>query len=251
LKSEREISYAQSKSASEGKSPMPIQSDKATRPFSLNLKAALLGLVGAALLCSCAAETVQGEGPLKREERTLNAFQAVDVSQSFIVEIETGKPQSIAVEADENLLPLIDTQVVDNTLKIANKPGKTLSSNNPIKVFLSLPSLQNVDAKGASRLVITGIQGDQLKLNLEGGHQVRMVGGVLQNLQIKASGAAQLESLMLKAQNVDIQLSGAASARIRAEKKLKVSAAGACKLEYKGTPEITQNLTGMSVLRKL
>lgn len=230
---------------------MSKQSDKVTRPFSFNLKVALLGLLGAALLSSCASDTVQGEGPLKREERTLAAFQALDVSQSFIVEIETGKPQRIAVEADENLVPLIDTQVVDNTLKIANKPGKVLSSNNPIKIFLSLPSLQGVHAKGASRLVITGLQGDQLKLNLEGGHQVRMVGGVLNDLHIRASGAAQLESLMLKAQNVDIQLSGAASARIRAEKKLKVTAAGACKLEYKGTPEITQNLTGMSVLRKL
>lgn len=230
---------------------MPKSSRHSSQIVSFCLKGALTGLLGLSLLGACASETSQGEGPLKQEERTLGAFEALRVNQSYIVEIEWGKPQKLVVEADESLLPLIETKLENKTLIIQNKTGKVLSSNNPIKIALSVPLLQQVHAKGASRLVFTGLTGDKLALDLEGGHQVRMVGGVLQNLQIKANGGAQLESLMLQAQNVDIQLNGGASARLRAEKKLKVKAAGACKVEYKGTPEITQNLTGMSVLRKL
>jgi hypothetical protein len=220
------------------------------RSFSVLTRLLASGMVGLSLL-GCPAEKIQGEGAQKLEERNLSAFESVEVNQSYDVRIEVGKPQKVTVEADESLLPLIQTEVTNNTLKIANKEGKLFASQMPLKVTVSLPRLQKLRAKGASLLTLIGVSGPSLAVELDGGHQLRITGGVLEQLKIDASGASQIETLMLQSQDVDINMSGAASARIRAEKKLKVSASGASKLEYNGNPQITQNINRMSVLRKL
>ena len=75
---------------------------------------------------------VHGSGNVATDKRDLSGFRAVDVGGVFQVEITAQKDFAIEVEADDNLLPLIKTEVVDGVLKIETK--QRIKSSNPIRV---------------------------------------------------------------------------------------------------------------------
>ena len=62
---------------------------------------------------------VKGNGNIQLENRTINqSFNAIKASQGLEVYITQGNEESIVIEADENLLELIKTEVKDNELRI-------------------------------------------------------------------------------------------------------------------------------------
>ena len=60
---------------------------------------------------------VSGSGRVATDKRDVKGFSSVDVSGIFQVEIVSGKDFSVEVQADDNILPLIQTNVDGDTLK--------------------------------------------------------------------------------------------------------------------------------------
>src|SRR5262245_4331730 len=63
----------------------------------------------------------KGSGKIATEQRDLKGFKGVDVGGAFLVEITAQKDYSVEVEADDNLLPLIKTEVDDGVLEIESE----------------------------------------------------------------------------------------------------------------------------------
>src|ERR1700761_5786598 len=57
----------------------------------------------------------------KVEDRHLSGFHAVEVGGPYDVKITQGNTESVRVEAPEDIMPHITTEVVDGVLKIYNK----------------------------------------------------------------------------------------------------------------------------------
>jgi hypothetical protein len=66
------------------------------------------------LLASCSVLGERGNGNVIKQERKVSAFNAIEVSGAFDVYLSLGSAQSVIVEADENLMPLIRTAVSGN-----------------------------------------------------------------------------------------------------------------------------------------
>src|SRR5665647_3381368 len=66
-------------------------------------------------------ETVKGNGQVKKENREVSAFTSLAVGGAMDVQIAYGNSNSISVEADENLLPYIETSVENGKLTINSK----------------------------------------------------------------------------------------------------------------------------------
>src|SRR5438874_537424 len=86
------------------------------RTMTIALLAALFGVgcVG----CGMDVTTVQGSGTRASETRQVDPFSAVDSVGAEDVTITIGAQQSITVEADDNILPLIETKVSNGRLRI-------------------------------------------------------------------------------------------------------------------------------------
>src|SRR5688500_11474559 len=72
----------------------------------------------------------KGSGSVRTERREVSGFKAVDVSGALEVEITTQKDFGVEVEADDNLLSLIRTEVDGETLVI--KTEKSFKTGNPL-----------------------------------------------------------------------------------------------------------------------
>ena len=60
-----------------------------------------------------------GSGTMKVEKRTVPSFTAVDISGAYNVEIAVQKEPGLEIEGDDNLLPLVTTEVRNGVLEIA------------------------------------------------------------------------------------------------------------------------------------
>ena len=91
---------------------------------------------------------VQGSGTAKTETRNVSGFKKVDAGGAINVEIAVQKDFSVTVEADDNLLTNIKTEVSGNTLKIYSEDR--ISPKTKIKVVISMPAIEALDVSGAS-----------------------------------------------------------------------------------------------------
>lgn len=190
---------------------------------------------------------VKGSGNLQTEKRALADFTAIEVGGAFEVEVVAQKEFSVEIEADDNLLPLIETEVRGGTLEISTK--QRISSKQRLRVRISAPNIESVQVSGASKLSLANLKNDSLKVDLSGASKVR-VDGETRNLEIEMSGASKVDAENLKAENVTVDASGASSAAVSVSGDLKADLSGASNVTYTGNPRNLQKSTsGASSVR--
>jgi len=191
---------------------------------------------------------VQGSGTSKSETRNGSGFTKVDAGGAVNVEITTQKDFSVTVEADDNLLANIKTEVSGDTLKIYSEDR--ISPKTRINVKISMPAIEGLDLSGASSGNVAGVNANSLELKASGASKIK-IDGAAKQLNADASGASTIDAESLKAENADVEASGASKAVVSATSDLKVNASGASKITYVGEPKnIKQNSSGASSVTK-
>ena len=187
---------------------------------------------------------VQGSGTAKSETRNVSGFTKIDAGGAINVEVAVQKDFSVVVEADDNLLTNIKTEVSGDTLKIYSEDR--ISPKTRINVLISMPAIEGLDVTGASTGNVTGVNADLLELKASGASKIR-IDGTAKQLNADASGASTVDAESLTVENADVEASGASKAIIAATNDLKVNASGASKISYVGEPKnIKQNSSGAS-----
>ena len=182
----------------------------------------------------------KGSGNIKTENREVSGFKKLDVSGAFEVEIVAQKDFSLEVEADDNLLPLIKTEVSGETLVI--KTEKSIKSGNPLKIRISAPDINDIDLSGASKVNLTNLNNDALKLDSSGASKIKL-DGTTKNFDVEMSGASRLDAENLKAENVSVDSSGASQLNVFASNELKADLSGATHVTYSGNPKNVEKKT--------
>lgn len=188
----------------------------------------------------------------------------------IIVYVTQGDYKPLNLEADSNIVRLIETAVIDDTLVVSIK-DTFIQSAKPIKVFVTVPKILYAKLSGAGGIVgqnkftytepltyeITGAGGIEADISTPklsallkgaGGMKLR---GTADDVALTISGAGAFAGDSLAAQNAVVNISGAGSAYVSAERKLDVTISGTGSVFYRGNPAITKNITGIGVIIKL
>ncbi len=191
---------------------------------------------------------VQGSGNAKTETRKADGFKSVDASGAVNVEIVVQKGFSVSVEADDNLLENIKTEVNGDTLKIYSEDS--ISPKTRVNVKISMPEIIGLELSGASNANVSGVNSDLIELKASGASKVKIDGQVIK-LRADASGASKIDAEGLKVEDANVDASGASSATIMATEEVDLDASGASKITYVGEPKrIKQNASGASSITK-
>lgn len=192
--------------------------------------------------------TTTGSGVMKTEQRSVPAFTSVDISGAYDVQIVAQKEQSLEIEGDDNLLPLIKTEVKGNVLTIGNEQG--LSTRGKLRVRLSVPKLDGITTSGASDIIISNVKSDAFKIDTSGAGSLQ-ISGETKTLEAKLSGAGDINAKDLRAEKVNITSSGAANAEVYASEELQASVSGAGNINYYGDPKVvSKDISGVGSLTK-
>ena len=103
------------------------------------------------LLALTACSVTNGDGIAGSEMRELEDFDAIANASNVPVVVEVGPAQSVRISCDQNLLPLIETQVEGGMLEVSIPFDTTVVPTLPCQLDVTVPSLvevQNSDIGG-------------------------------------------------------------------------------------------------------
>lgn len=134
------------------------------------------------------------------------------------IQIEVGKPFSVSITIDDNLLDLLAVaeNSKDNLLTISlkgNNNNKLYIEDTKIKVFITMPYLIDVRNNGNSCLIVTNINSKNFKVeNPVNGSTT--LSGIVDNLDIVDKGNGNLNAVNLLAKKANIICRGNGNVRV-------------------------------------
>jgi putative autotransporter adhesin-like protein len=198
--------------------------------------------------CRYIGRGVQGSGNRKIEKRELASFKSIEAAGAFEVNIVCQRSQSFEIEGDDNLLPLIKTEVNDGALRIHSDANYRPSK--PIAIRISVPNLEKYSSAGAGDVHIAGLKNDQLVLSNTGAANIE-ASGQSKFVEISTSGAGNIETDNLHAERAKITVSGAANVDVYASQQLDVSVSGIGSVTYSGNPPVVnKSVSGIGSVSK-
>ena len=127
-------------------------------------------LITAALsVISCAhAETVTGSGRIVTETRSVSGFEAVQLEASMKLVLRQGTQEAVQVQADDNLVPLIETLVETRgslpTLVVRWKRNTSIRSHQAIVVTVDAVRVRALSASGSGSIEAATLKTDRLRI---------------------------------------------------------------------------------------
>lgn len=103
--------------------------------------------------CDCIKRT----GDIIQETRDISGFTQIQTEENVNVFITQDSVSKVIVEAGENIVPLITTEVVGNTLVCGNRNrcNWTRSYKKPLNIYVHLPKLTLLEAGGTGNVKST------------------------------------------------------------------------------------------------
>jgi len=192
-------------------------------------------------------DEVAGSGVRQAQKRDLPAFTSISTEGAFDVDVVCQKPQSVEVEGDDNILPLITTEVSDNVLHIRNLRG--YSTHDSIRVKITVPNLDGLSASGAGKIDISGLKNNKFEVDMSGAPSVK-VSGDTKVVDIDTSGAGKIDAHKLRASRAIVDSKGVSRVEVYATEELNVTVSGPSHVIYEGNPTINKTVHGPGSVEK-
>ena len=216
------------------------------------------------LIAGCGTGLVVGSGNTVTEEREISGVESVALSFIGDLRIKQGNEEKLVITGDDNVLPLITTEVKDGVLTIGSKSTFGIPVINDLHYDLTVRDLNSlqlsgagnaemdkletgdlaVGVSGAGNLSIKNLQADRVVANLSGVGNLEL-GGKANRQTVSLSGAGSYSGGDLETGSTDISLSGLGGATVWATESLNASISGAGNVEYSGNPDVTSKISGL------
>ena len=218
-----------------------------------------------------ACNKIKPSKKITTEERTIGTYEKLSVYDAFDVSVTYGSATSkITVEANDNLMKYIITELDGDYLVIKLDSKISVKSSATLKINITVPKLTEIKASGASSVeFLSELSTSNLNLNLSGASALKGdvnltscnfnlsgasqidVAGSINTAIIELSGASSIGNYNCSIDNLSIDLSGASSGSLTLNEIINIDASGASSLNYKGNGTVNAiELTGASSINK-
>ena len=209
---------------------------------------------------------VSGSGNVVTETRKVSSFDAISVEYPAQVSIKQGNTESLKIQAEDNLLPNLKTEVKNGTLEIFYKKtgDKHVNPTKPVVIIITVKDLAEVDFSSAGELTINGLKTDNLDVSLNGAGNVELneinvkklsvdlsgagsttASGTADNLDVNISGFGDFKGADLHSKTANVIISGAGSATVWVDDELDAEISGAGSVDYYGSPVVSKQVSGV------
>lgn len=207
---------------------------------------------------------VKGNQKMTKEIRQVQNYDDIAVAGSFDVKLVSGKEGKITVNADENLLPYLITEVDNQSLKIKWKNGFNISHKGPIIIEVYVESISKLSLAGSGdiftdnltlketilKVALAGsgdikisVTADELSAAISGSGDIN-ISGSANTFQASIAGSGDINSYDLLAKDATLKISGSGGIKANVSSMLNVSIAGSGDIYYKGNPKQDIKISG-------
>jgi len=204
-------------------------------------------------------------GKVLKETRAVSSFKNIIIAGSGQLYIKQGNQESLVIEAEDKVLPEINSEVKDDTLTLSPKESgfSIFSINQPVIYHLTVKNIENINISGDMHisgrntlttnqlnLEISGagtadlkVKVESLKTKISGSSDIIVQGSANQQI-IEIEGAGEFNGKKLNTKKTRVSISGAGNTIVNASEELDINISGFGKVQYYGQPKITQEISG-------
>jgi hypothetical protein len=165
----------------------------------------------------------------------VSGFDAIELAGSADVNVSFGETESVVVEAEDNILPLIQTKVQGGRLVINWKPNTSVAATEPVLVTVTMKSLEAASLPGSGNITITGLNAGKVKFELPGSGNIT-ADGTADSVDVVFRGSGTILCGDLQARSARVKLTGSGNVDVFASESLDVTLNGSGNVTYRGNP---------------
>lgn len=231
---------------------------------------AALSLLAAGEAFALFSTKIVPSGKVATESREARGFTGVAVSIPATVVVRQGEPAAVSVEADDNLLPEVQTVVEGGILKVRFKRSLDIPGRATLRVLVVGPTIESLSVAGSGDILaealrskslaisvagsgdvrIAKLEADSLKVSIAGSGDVKVAGKVA-TVSVSIAGSGDLEASRLEAARAKVSIAGSGDAALWVREALEVSSVGSGDVRYLGDPVVKSSAVGSGSVTRL
>ena len=186
---------------------------------------------------------ITGSGVMSIEARDVGSFDRLAVEGSGEVFIEVGPATSLEIEAEDNVMAVLTTEIRNGRLVLSVEEGNSLR-NVEIPIYrITTPDLAGVSIAGSGDVVVDGVDTTEFTVDIAGSVYVQPTGSA-GHISVSISGSGDYDGASLSAATAEVSIAGSGAVVVNATDALDVSIAGSGDVVYMGNPTLTQSIDG-------
>jgi hypothetical protein len=221
-------------------------------------------LVLATLACSIVipygsgAGTIRGSGNFATETRSVNGIKGVELAMSGTLHIAQGESERLVIEAEENLLPHIETVMRGSTLLIRTESGTNIHTTQGIDFRLTVTELTDLSVSSSGDILAAALEGNRcvidisssgsidldsvdctiLTVRISSSGEVAIAGGSAERQDVRISSSGDYYARDVAGTEADIDISSSGSATVNVAEQISGSISSSGNIYYAGNPGI-------------
>jgi hypothetical protein len=230
----------------------------------LILSVLVLAALGCSLVSIGPINTVIGSGKVVQEARSVSGFNQIELAISGDAYVQQGNSESLTIEGEDNILPLITTNVQGNRLVIGSKPGTSFSTRRPLVFHITVKDLRALEISGSGKFDVGQVQTNLMNLqisgsgeigfdqltaqslmaNINGSGTIQVSAGGVAKQTVEIPGSGNFNADQLQSQAASVHLDGSGNASLWVTDRLDVQVNGSGKVYYYGSPQVSSVING-------
>jgi hypothetical protein len=196
---------------------------------------------------------VNGNGKVVKEERNISGFKGIAVHNAIHLYLNQGTTEKVTVEAEEEIIHHLYTEVTGGVLKIGIKGS--VNNIGEMNVYVTLKEINSLESGSAAKVECEGkietgelkistgsassikmdLKCDKLEIKSESASKIRIT-GTAQSLDTESSSASSLDLSELKAEKGEVEASSAASVKVQVTREIDAKASSGAGITITGNP---------------
>lgn len=213
---------------------------------------------------------VSGSGVYKTETRVISGYKGIKLSGSFDVVIVQNGSEGITIEAEDNLLPLISTDVESGSLVIKWAEKNLNVSHKKITMTVNVKDIEALSVAGSGNIKSDALKSTRLRSNIAGAGDINIknltsdtlkvsiagsgdfaAGGSSDVFEASIAGSGGVKTDRLKTKNAKLSIAGSGDVALWATDAIKVSIAGSGDVRYYGDATVSKSVAGSGNIKRL
>ena len=207
----------------------------------------LLGTGGCVLVQN---NSIQGSGVAKTETRDVPVFTSVSSAGSPDVTITIGQQQSLSIEADDNILPVLTTEVKNGKLEIGS--SESYSPKTKIKITITVAQLDGASVAGSGEINVVGVNSKTFSAQIAGSGEINLNGSA-DALNATVTGSGDLDATKFTVADATVNVTGSGDAKVNATRSLNATVTGSGDIKFASNPDLNvqSSIQGSGRVRKM
>jgi len=228
-------------------------------------------LVGISILIVTTNAFAFGFSDVKKETRNVENFNEIALALPANLYLTQGSKTEVIIEADEDILEKIETEVRGSALTIGFEKWYNYRGTGKINVYITVQDIRklvlsgsgDIIAKspikseqmgfiilGSGEIIIDDLYAHEVTAVISGSGDIRISGNTkAKEINTTLTGSGSLEAGNLEFKNADLVITGSGSIRAIVTGKLEANITGSGKIYYKGKPLVDANITGSGKIK--